>query len=141
MAMKIRTRLFRAVPSIPYVLAILCSILSLALVLPQIWDPVEGAYFYENILDAFMFFLLVCSAFVKRAVRSVLVLISCASIFSTGLLALFERLREFPIPAPSGRDGGPIISDIWFDIVFLGLFFVVAVVEAVMLIRSRADQP
>lgn len=136
-----RTRLFRAVRSIPYALAILFSILSLAMILPQIWDPPEGSRVYENVLYALIFFLLVCSAFAKRAMRSVLALISCTSIFSLALIALLERLRAFAMHVASGQDGGPVLTDVWFDIVSLGLFFVVIVVEAVMLIRFRADQP
>lgn len=141
MVMENRTRLFRVVRSIPYALVILCSIMGLVSVLPQIWYPVDGSYYYENILSAFMWFLLLCSLVAKGAMRSVLILISCASIFSLGLIGLLGKLREFAIHGPELQGRGPIVTDVWFDIVFLGLFFTVVVVEAVMLIRFRADQP
>lgn len=138
MAMDNRTRLIGAIRSTPYVLAILCSILSLYEGLPEALSPFEGTYYYERILYYFMFFLLICSVFAKGVVRSVLVLISCASIFSTDLAGLFRRLRHVPIRPP---DGGPIYMEVWIQIALVGLFFVVLVIEAAMLIRSRADQP
>ena len=115
--------------------------MGLVSVLPQIWDPAEGSYYYENMLSVFMWFLLVCSLLTKGAMRSVLILISCASIFSLGLIGLFGKLREFAIHGPELQGRGPIVTDVWFDIVFLGLFFVVVVIEAVLLVRFRADQP
>lgn len=135
--MENRTRLFRAALSIPYALAILCSIITLFESLPETLRGFEGDYYYERMLSAFMYFLLICSVFAKRVLRSVLVLISCASIFSTDLAGLFKMLRHHPIRPP---DGGPIYMEVWTQIALVGLFFVVLVIEAAMLIRSRADQ-
>jgi hypothetical protein len=135
-----RTRLFiRVVRWTPYVLAILLAISYLILAGPQTWEPFEGSipFLYERIFYALMLLQLVGSAFAKGAVRSVLALISCASLFSTDLASFFRRLRDVPIRPP---DGGPIYTEVWIQIAILGLFFVVVVIDAVRLMRSGADR-
>jgi hypothetical protein len=135
-----RARLFRVVRWAPYVLAILLAISYLILAGPQTWRPFEGSipFLHERIFYAFMLFLLVGSAFAKGAVRSVLVLTSCASLFSTDLASFFRRVHDYPVRPP---DGGPIYMNVWIDVAVLGLFLLVVIIEAAMLIRSRADQP
>lgn len=135
-----RTRLFHVAQGTPYVLAILFAISYLILAGPQTWKPFEGSipFLYERTFYAFMSLLLVGSAFAKGTVRSVLVLISCVSLFSTDLVNFFKRLRDVPIRPP---DGGPIYTEVWVVIATLSLFFIVVVIEAVRLIRSRADRP
>jgi hypothetical protein len=139
MAMENRTRLFRVVRWIPYVLAILFAILHLILVLWQGFEPFEGSipYLYETVFYAFMSLMLVSSAFVKGAVRSVLTIISCTSVFSTSLISLLGTLRSIPARA---HDGGPISIGLWIAIACLGLFFIVVAIEAVSLIRRQADR-
>ena len=140
-----RTRLFRAIRSIPYAMAILFSIISLVSFLLRPPEPFEGSYLHAYVPDqffyAFMFFLLAGSLFVKGVVRSVLVLICCTSIFSTGLIALFRRMHDFALHAASGEETGSIVIDLWIEIGAVGLFFLVVVIEAVTLVRSRPVQP
>jgi hypothetical protein len=137
--MEKRTRLLRAVRSIPYVAVILLAIVYLILIAPQGFKPFEGSipHLYEGLFYTLMSLILVGSAFAKGAVRSVLAIISCTSLFSTDLIGLFGTLRSIPTRA---RDGGPIPLSLWIAIGCLGLFLVVVVIEAVSLIRSRAEQ-
>ena len=137
--MENRTRLFLVVRWIPYVLVVLLATAHLIFELPRAMTPFEGIipFLYEKKFNALLCLLVVGSAFAKGAVRSVLALTGCASLFSTGLFAFFRRVHEYPIRPP---DGGPIYLNVWTDIAVLGLFLIVVVIEAAVLIRFRADR-
>lgn len=140
MVIERRTRLLRTARWIPYVLVVLLAMAHLIFELPRAMTPFEGSipFLYEKTFNALLCLLVVGSVVAKGTARSVLALTGCASLFSTGLFAFFRRVHEYPIRPP---DGGPIYLNVWTDIAVLGLFFLVMVIEAAILIRSRTNQP
>ena len=133
--------LVRIVRWIPYGLLVALAIWYLTQLLQE-FRPFEGSipFLYEKIFDVFIFYLLVSSVFSWGAVRSVIVLTSCASIFSRILLELFQLQRTIAINAPPDWNGETSFIP-WRFAALVGLLLLVMVIEAVALIRSRRDQP
>lgn len=135
-----RNRFRFSARSAPYFLAVVISIISLIMILPEILDPSEGSYFYENVFYACTFVLLLLSLLLNEAKRSVLAIISCTSIFSLGLVGLFGNWDAYTTDVTSAQGVSPIAIDAWFEIILLGLFLVVVVVESLSLTKHQEDR-